>query len=261
MVGRKKIITRFLPWLVLVCYWVLLFICTHIPRIPSGMTIHVSDKFIHFMAFLCLTLLFWLAEYGSHRPSIRSRMTWLTVIMLAAYGVVDELTQHFVHRTVSFADWLSDLSGVLAALFMLFLMRRWSYWLAVYWLGLFIITHWPQPEPLLKLPDFLQKYHLVYYLVGYTALTILWWRSWCRQPRFMFSTGLMWSTTLVVGGYALIDQGLKYRMHRGFNEKELAVALLGLALGIGFSVLMARHHEIGQPDEMSQNHNPEEISD
>ena len=183
-----KICLKFLRflcrWWVLILYWPLLFTSTHIPKLPN-LQICGRDVTLHLTAYFILTMLFWIARYGTERPSLRKKSLYIIVLILAVYGAMDELTQGFVGRSCDIFDWVSDICGVLLALGALFTLRRFWYWLALYWLAMFTITHWPLAKPLLVLPAFWQQFELVYVMVGYLTLTLLFWRSCCPEPKFM----------------------------------------------------------------------------
>ena len=98
---------------VLGIYWAALFYATHMP-IPQGMLPGNSDKFIHFVAYCGLgTLLMGLV-------ATRGPIKWPGVIIcwliLATYGVFDELTQLLVSRNADVRDWLYDISGAATGL-------------------------------------------------------------------------------------------------------------------------------------------------
>ena len=96
--------------LVLAVYWVALFIGTHVPVPPDVLQIAGSDKTLHFLAYLGLSLLI--------AVCVRPRgWTYLWVLLgLAAYGALDELLQISVRRTADIVDWLADVAGVAVGL-------------------------------------------------------------------------------------------------------------------------------------------------
>ena len=94
--------------LTLACYWLMLFIATHLPKVPMP---HVtnSDKYIHFAAFAGLAfLLAWSI------PTIPNKR-WVNVLLALAiaiiYGAVDEISQTPVGRTADIMDWAADSAG------------------------------------------------------------------------------------------------------------------------------------------------------
>ncbi|KPK72779.1 MAG: hypothetical protein AMJ79_15510, partial [Phycisphaerae bacterium SM23_30] len=112
-----------LPWIILAIYWPLQFVSTHIPH-PPQLRIYGHDVTLHIMAYLILTLLYWLARYGKEGPNLRRFKIYGVIFLMALYGAADELTQKLVGRHGDFYDWLSDMGGCLIALAALYLLRR-----------------------------------------------------------------------------------------------------------------------------------------
>lgn len=99
------------PGLALAIYWPVVFVGTHIPRLqqvrrpPRGLPL---DKLAHFAGYAVLAWLLMLVFTRAARPA--TAIT-LTVLVIAAYGVVDELTQPLVNRTADIWDYLANLLG------------------------------------------------------------------------------------------------------------------------------------------------------
>jgi VanZ family protein len=95
------------------CYWVLMFISTHIP--PNQLPIlHVSDKLIHAFAFAGLAfLLAWAIPTNLSRPL---RNVFLAGLIGTLYAFLDELLQIPVGRTADWQDFGADCVGILFGL-------------------------------------------------------------------------------------------------------------------------------------------------
>jgi len=93
-------------------FWALAFAATHIPaeKVPHT---GLSDRTLHFAGYFLLAGLLTasLAGFGV-RPLRRGAAV---ILVMMAYGALDELTQAFVNRGVSFGDWLADLLGAITA--------------------------------------------------------------------------------------------------------------------------------------------------
>lgn len=90
---------------VLLGIWIVLAILTHIPVPQSAPQIRNLDKLIHLLIYFPLGLLL---------PTCRVRgcqSGWVCVLVIALYGIIDELWQIPVGRTASVLDWLADLAG------------------------------------------------------------------------------------------------------------------------------------------------------
>ena len=234
---------KYIPWILLLVYWPVLFVLTHLPKLPpTGVT--GKDKLAHFAAYLILTLLFWLARYGKLKPAFRSKPFYVALTFMLLYGVADELSQMLVpNRYAEVADWLANASGVAVGLLILMVLRQWWQWLAVYWAGMFVFTHLPtETQPLDFLPISWQQFRLVYLMIAYVGLTLLWWRTWCPQGRFVCNKILFTSTLLVLPTYALMDVMITWAMHKPFDASALGTAVGGVILGIVCSAAFARQH-------------------
>lgn len=96
--------------ILLLAYWLLLFISTHLPM-PDRIHIpDVSDKIAHFVGYFGLGFL---ASAALLVRGIRSPWTFVGVFLcLTFYGAVDELLQHLVPgRHADTWDWLADTVG------------------------------------------------------------------------------------------------------------------------------------------------------
>jgi VanZ family protein len=93
-------------------YWVLIFAGTHYPK-PPELLLHTSDKVLHFSAYLGLAMLL-VAWWQMVPPMTRKgprRIIFTVILILAAYGAFDEVTQIPAGRDCDALDWLADVSG------------------------------------------------------------------------------------------------------------------------------------------------------
>jgi VanZ family protein len=124
--GLSALKSVFRPrWLMLAmgCLFGVLIV-THIPqefmtRMPQGSYI---DKIEHMLAYGAVTLLFLLSLRWPARP----QLVILLLLGLAVVGGLDEVTQPWVNRIASTADFVADLIGVVvvAAVFLLVMRCR-----------------------------------------------------------------------------------------------------------------------------------------
>lgn len=87
--------------------WVTLVVLTHIPVPQTVQGLGVSDKLIHLVGYFPLGLLLPVCRV----PGCKT--LWRCVIVIAGYGVLDELFQIPVGRTASLLDWIADVLGIL----------------------------------------------------------------------------------------------------------------------------------------------------
>lgn len=101
----------------LICYWIALFVSTHVP-LPESTFPGQSDKLAHFAAYALLAFLFGL--WVSSLQRMRARNYVFVFALMAAYGIVDELLQTPVGRDTDRYDMLADCIGSIVGLVALF---------------------------------------------------------------------------------------------------------------------------------------------
>ncbi len=84
---------------------------THLPHIPTIARGPGVDKWLHFSAYGCQTVLAMGALYFTDRLVLKYVAS--LIVVLTTFGAVDELTQPMFHRQAELFDWLADCAGVL----------------------------------------------------------------------------------------------------------------------------------------------------
>ena len=103
----------------LALYWPMLLVFAHIPVPDSVRSADVSDKSLHYLAYLVLTFLLWFSIKPHEKVNWRKITVWLILMSLTAYGLIDEIIQSFIGRSCDIMDVVANLSGIFFALFML----------------------------------------------------------------------------------------------------------------------------------------------
>lgn len=86
------------------------FIVTHFPPGPHNPDAWITDKVYHFGGFFALSVaLVWRHGRGSLPMKMSTMVAGL--LLLAAYGAIDEWTQPYFRRDCEFLDWVADLAG------------------------------------------------------------------------------------------------------------------------------------------------------
>jgi len=241
---------RHLPWILLGFYWPMVFVSTHIPHLPQ-FRIYGHDVTLHIAAYMILTWLYWFARNGSEKPHWGRRAIYEVVLLMAIYGGLDETTQNMVGRHGDIIDWFSDIGGCFVALAALYLFRHIRWWLIFFWSGMLALSCWPGEDPFIQLPTFMRQFEAVYIVTGYSVLTLLWWRSICPEPRFMFNKRIFWLTLLVLPGYALFEECISMMRRRGFSGIDFMCAMVGIFMGVICAASFSRHHQVKEePDVM-----------
>ena len=92
------------------CYWVLIFISTHIPANAITARLHQSDKLVHAVAFAGLAFLMaWAFPTSISRPF---RNVFFASLVGILYAGMDELLQIPVGRIADWKDFLADCIGI-----------------------------------------------------------------------------------------------------------------------------------------------------
>ena len=94
-----------------VLFSMFLVTATHLPRIPPIARGPGIDKWLHFSAYVCQTVLAMGVLYFTDRLVLKHVV--FLIFVLTTFGAVDELTQPMFHRQAELFDWLADCAGVL----------------------------------------------------------------------------------------------------------------------------------------------------
>ena len=163
---RKK-----LTILALAFYWPTLFILAHIPIPPVVREAEVSDKTLHFLAYLLLVFLFWSAVASSEKVNWRTATTWWVILVLASYGAIDELLQNYgVGRSCDIRDFIADVAAVITGLMLLSVLSFWPALLVLTGAAIFSLTNLARAN----LADLLPITNTMFHVLAYALFSILW---------------------------------------------------------------------------------------
>lgn len=100
------------------CYWLALYIGTHIPNPDMLIGPHVSDKFLHFAAYFGLYLVLATRIRIVHKAWPTMRQTIILAAATSLYSAFDEITQGIpiINRYPDIMDAVADCAGVAAAI-------------------------------------------------------------------------------------------------------------------------------------------------
>ncbi|MBU1259564.1 MAG: VanZ family protein [Planctomycetes bacterium] len=109
--------------IVLIFYWVGIFFATHIPVPGWTRKMGVSDKTMHFAAYLVLMLLLWLSVSFEKKADWKKIRPWLLMGIVAVYGLFDEVSQYFIEgRSADLYDLLGNFLGAAIAMILVTIM-------------------------------------------------------------------------------------------------------------------------------------------
>lgn len=167
--GRAKV-RRLLAIIPVLVYWPGIFILSHI-KIPELVyRARVSDKTLHFAAYLILAFLLWLAVRPFEKVKWRRKSAWITVLFMAAYAIADEVIQGFVGRSCDGMDFVADMAGGIFGLVILTFLSFRAAALLVTATVIFLLTNLAKANvsKLIPVTD------AVFHLLAYGFLTLLW---------------------------------------------------------------------------------------
>lgn len=192
--GRRK------AALVLALYWLTLFVLTHIPVPQVIRNARMSDKSLHFLAYLILTFLLWSAVRPGERVRWYKAVVWWMLALLVVYGICDEVLQYYVAgRSMDLWDFLADVIGAVSALGLLTVFSFWPTSLIVAGTTIFTLAVFTRANLTSLLPVTITVFHLATHAV-FTFLWMGYLGQWLTPRRI----GLRWVAASVSLPMALV---------------------------------------------------------
>jgi VanZ family protein len=151
-------------------YWLILFIFAHIPMPKYVEKAGVSDKCLHFLAYLVLTFLLWFSVKPDKKIQWRKAAVWWIFIIVTVYGAVDELVQSLVGRTCDVIDIAANISGIITGLLLFTFFTFWPAALFVTGIVIFGVTNLLR----VNLAELLPVTNTIFHLLAYAFFTALW---------------------------------------------------------------------------------------
>jgi VanZ family protein len=223
MTRRQKITIGFL-----VIYWIALVILARI-QIPQVVyQARVSDKWLHFLAYLNLVFLLWFSIRPDDKVRWRSRTAWLIFLAVVAYGGLDELTQPYFGRTKDLMDFLANAEGVAAGLAIFTFLTFWPSLLAVWAISIFGVATLVKAD----LSKIAPTLNTVFHIFAYGGFTLIWGQliNLYLSPKTIISRLLL--TIRVPVGLMVLVKVSSILLGRYFTEMEMlysAGAILAVA--------------------------------
>ncbi|UCC98181.1 MAG: VanZ family protein [Phycisphaerales bacterium] len=224
--------------ILLALYWPTLFVFAHIPVPQVVQEADVSDKSLHFLAYLILVYLLWFSMRGGERVSWRGMGAWCVLAALAVYGVFDEWSQGFVAgRSCDVRDFFADMTGVLAGLILFSVFTFLSAGLLVVAIVIFGVTNVTRAD----LGELMPIIGGTFYLFSYAIFTALWvqyirhFRFTMRPPR----TGIRHLTAALAAPLALLlfVKLFSVVFDSAFGAREMIICACGIGAVIAATYL------------------------
>jgi VanZ family protein len=229
---RQKFIIVFLA-----IYWPCLFILAHISIPQVVREAGVSDKALHFLAYLVLAFMLWSAINPNKKVSWRRATVWWVLIVVAGYGALDELLQSYsTGRTCAIGDLVANLVGVLISLMMLTVLTFWPALLMMVGITIFVLTNLAKAN----LNDLLPVTNTMFYLLAYGSFTVL----WIRYLRFFHPANdskSKWVTlalTIPMGLLFVAKLG-SLVLGRTFEVRDMVLSVAGIVTVVAVALVIA----------------------
>ena len=225
---------------VLALYWPALFVLAHIPIPQVVREADVSDKSLHFLAYLLLTFLLWFAVRGDQKVSWRKAGVWWLLLLVVGYGVADELLQSVVAgRSCDVRDFVLDVAGTVAGLVLLSIFTFWPAALFVAAIFIFGITNVARAN----VAELLPVTSAFFYLSAYAVLTLLWLQ--CLRVyglrRRSERTPVQWIMLALAGPVALLlmVKLASMTLGRTFIVRDMLVSAMGIVAVVAAAYVIA----------------------
>lgn len=226
--------------ILLVCYWLSFFILAHIPEPDLVSKAGVSDKGLHFLAYLILIFLLWFAVSPDQKVVWRKAVVWRVFILLTVYGAVDELLQGFTGRNCDVMDIVANIGGVFTGLILLSVFSFWPAALLVTAAVIFGITNITRAN----LAELIPVTNAMFHLFAYPIFSML-WICYMRLYLSIKPPALKWVVTALAGPTVLllIVKLFSVILGKGFGLREVIVSIAGITAVITIIFLMALFHK------------------
>ncbi len=149
----------------------MLFIFAHIPVPRVVREADVSDKTLHFLAYLILVFLLWFTVSDGKKVKWRRASPWWVFLTMIAYGIIDEWLQSYaVGRSCDAWDFLADLTSTITGLVLFSVLSFWPAGLVVTAIIIFGLANISRAN----LADMLPAASAAFHLFAYAILTTFW---------------------------------------------------------------------------------------
>jgi VanZ family protein len=211
----------------LLIYWPIIFILAHIPIPHLVRKAGVSDKTIHFIAYLALVFLLWFTISPDRKVNWRRASAWWVLFVTVCYGVIDELLQAVVvGRSCDAMDFFADLAGVLTGLVLFTFFTFWPAFLVVTGITIFAMTNLSR----VNLADLLPVTYMLFLLFSHGFFSMLWIQNihlflTFKAPKLKW---LMVASALPTGFLGSVKL-FSIVADRDFRQRDVIIAAVGIA--------------------------------
>jgi len=236
----------------LVFYWPAFFILAHIPVPLLVRRAGVSDKGLHFLAYLILVFLLWFAISGDKKVNWCRAGVWWVFFVVTGYGVVDELLQGCMGRNCDVRDIVANLAGTLTGLILLSVFTFWPAALLVTGTVIFGITNITRAN----LAELVPVTNAMFHLFAYPIFSMLWVCYMhpldCARDKLFLSLKpppLKWLIAALAGPTVLLLTVKLFSviLGKGFGLREVIISVVGIAATITIIYLIELFRKTQEP--------------
>ena len=231
-------------------YWPALFILTHIPLPELAQRPGMSDKIMHFLAYLVLTFLWCSVISPREKVNWRGSLVWITMIVISFYGLVDEILQHYVGRIGDLGDFSANILGVLTALLILSFCEFWTSCLIVSGIFIFAVTS------LSKIAELYTNIFInaAFQFTAYAVFTLIWLQYMSVYLSGITSRRLLWVVIGLILPLGLLTDVTLFSMIFGkpvyFWDYMTGVFGICSAVAVSFIACQMRKKQTTMPEKM-----------
>jgi VanZ family protein len=228
--AQRQKLTLFL----LLLYWVAIFILAHIPIPKLVYKAQVSDKTIHFLAYLILAFLFWFAMNPGRKVNWRKASVWWVFLITAGYAVIDELLQGYVGRSCDAMDFAADLIGAFTGLILFSFFTFWPAFLIVTGVTIFLLTNLAKAN----LAELVPVTNFAFHLFAYALFSLLWIQI-MSQYIHLKSHRLKWLIVASAGpiGLLLIVKLSSILLKRNIDLHNVVISVVAITTVVAVTFL------------------------
>ncbi len=220
----------------LAVYWPAFFILAHIPVPGLVRRAGVSDKGLHFLAYLILAFLLWFAVSPDKKVIWRKFIVWCVFFVVTVYGAVDELIQGYVGRNCDVMDIVANIAGTLTGLILFSFVTFWPAALIVTGAVIFGLTNITR----VNLAELVPVTNAMFHLFAYPVFTMLWIHYIhlsfsIRPPKIKWLITALAAPTILL----LVVKLFSAILGKGFRLTEAFVSVAGIIVVVSLISLMA----------------------
>jgi VanZ family protein len=219
LIRRQKITIA-----LLVLYWIALVVLTHIPIPKLVYQAEVSDKWLHFLAYINLVFLLWFTIYPDSRVNWLRCGAWLVLLAAVTYGGLDELSQPYFERSCDIEDFTANTAGIMAGLVIFTFLSFWQAMPTIVAITIFGLTNLVHTD----LSKLVPVGDAVFHIFAYGGFALIWAKfTDLYLPRKSFLGRLL---TALAGPAVLllVVKGGSVLLGRPFAATDLLFAFLGI---------------------------------